>query len=133
MNWKGLAELQEALRNLPATLASEANGIVLDSAKTAISEMRYPTGVKDELNKSLTVEVAASGPFGAKAIAKNTSKLAVIFERGSMVRHTALGWNRGRMPAGNIFIPAVLRNRARMYERLKALLVEQGLKVSGDE
>jgi len=87
----------------------------------------------DELNKSLRVDVAATGPFGAKAIAKNTSKLASIFEHGSMVRHTELGWNRGRMPAGNVFVPAVVRNRARMYERLKALLVEHGLRVSGNE
>jgi hypothetical protein len=38
----------------------------------------------------------------------------------------------GRMPPGNIFIPAVVRRRREMYEQLKAMLTRHGLEVSGN-
>jgi hypothetical protein len=131
VTWTGLAELRDELRRLPAELAGEASGIVLGAAEGAAADMDYPRRTGDLADK-LKVETVSSGPFGAGARFVNTSKLAHIFENGSQVRHTAIGANRGSMPPGHVFVPAVVRRRRTMYEQLKALLTRHGLQVSGD-
>jgi hypothetical protein len=72
------------------------------------------------------------GRFSAGAIVKNTAKHAWIFENGTQARHNDLGANRGSMPPGHVFIPAVIKRRRIMYQQLRALLERHGLKVSGD-
>lgn len=128
----GLEELKAALRNLPKALATEASGIVLDAAKAAVAEMHYPERA-GTLASKLKIETQSSGPFGAGVVVKNTDPIAAIFENGSQARHTSLGANRGAMPPGHVFIPSMSRNRRRMDEKLKGLLVEHGLTVTGDE
>jgi hypothetical protein len=49
-----------------------------------------------------------------------------------MARHTALGADRGAMPAGHTFIRIDVEERRAMYEAFRALLVEAGLTVTGD-
>lgn len=129
--WEGLDELKAALRNMPTELASDAAPIVIDAAESAMTDMHYPRRTGDLASK-LRVETVSSGPFGAAAVVKNTSKIAHIFENGSQARHTSLGADRGSMPVGRVFVPAVMRRRRAMYEQLKALLVRAGLLVSGD-
>lgn len=129
--WEGLEELKAQLRQLPADLAAEASSIVLDAAQGAKTDMVYPRRTGN-LADHVTVSTVSAGTFGAAAIVRNTSPHAAIYENGTQARHTALGANRGSMPPGHVFVPAVMRNRRRMYERLKALLVSHGLVVSGD-
>lgn len=136
MTWTGLAELQEELRKLPESLAGQAAGIVTAAARAAVGQVKYPGGIKDELNQGLRVDVVSAGKFGVKVVAKNTSKLAQIFEHGTAVRHIASGASRGQIAKptpGNYFLPPVIRNRRAMYERLKQMLVDNGLQVRGTE
>jgi hypothetical protein len=126
----GLNELIEELRHLPASLVGDASPIVTDSAEAAKAEIvaNYPNRT-GELRSKVTVQVIAAGPFGTAMAVRNSSKLAYIFENGTQARHTALGANRGSMPPANVFIPAVMRHRRTMYERLKEVLTRAGLLV----
>lgn len=135
LTFPGLDELRRDLRNLPAELAGEASGIVTAAADGAKSDIVYPR-VTGDLADHLKIEPSSAGPFGAGVVLKNTSKLAEIFENGTEARHyvTVNGVRKttGRMPPGNIFIPAVVRRRREMYEQLKAMLTRRGLEVSGN-
>jgi hypothetical protein len=135
MRFTGLQELQDQLRNLPASLTQQAGAIVVNAANRAIASIQYPGGPGGELQAGLRVDVASEGAFGARAIAKNTSKLAYIFEHGTAIRHTIKGALRGEIhepSPGNYFIPPVARSRRQMYDELKAMLAENGLGVKGD-
>jgi hypothetical protein len=128
--WSGLEELKQQLRDLPAALAGEAGSIVLGAADGARADMHYPRRTGD-LADHLTITKVTTGPFGAGAVVRNTSKHASLFENGTQARHTAIGANRGTMPPGHVFIPAVIRHRRAMYAQLTDLLVRHGLIVSG--
>ena len=73
-----------------------------------------------------------SGKYSAGAIVKNRAKHAYIFENGTQARHTGLGYNRGAMPPGHVFIPEIVRRRRGMYEKLAEMLRQHGLQVPGD-
>lgn len=128
----GLEELKQALRNLPKELAEEASTIVQASGRDAMANMNYPER-SGNLKGKLKMEATSEGPYGAGVVVKNTDPIAYVFENGSQARHTAIGANRGAMPPGHVFVPAITRARRVMYEKLKALLVEHGLTVTGDE
>jgi len=135
VKWNGLAELREQLRHLPADLTGEATHIVEGRANRAAADML--AGYAEHrragrLQKGVTVTHFDRGRFSAGAIVKNTAPHASIFENGTQARHTDLGANRGAMPPGHVFVPAVVRQRRAMYEDLKAMLVRYGLRVSGD-
>jgi hypothetical protein len=133
VTWSGLEELKAALRSLPADLADDASDIVEGAAQAAKTEIynAYPERTGN-LRQHTTVAIRASGRYGAGAVVKNTARHAWMFENGTQARHTAIGANRGSMPAGHVFIPIVMRWRRRMYEQLKSLLVRHGLQVAGD-
>jgi hypothetical protein len=133
VTWSGMDDLMTALRTLPERLAGEAQGIVkgaADDAQTAIAA-GYPSRTGD-LKRRLRLVTKATGPYGVGYQVRNTSPIAWIFESGSQARHTRLGANRGAMPPGHVFIPAVVRARTQMYRALKAMLEREGLLVSGD-
>jgi hypothetical protein len=132
MRIDGLDDLRALLRRLPAELRDEATGIVQGSANAAAEEIRaaYPdrTGnLRDHVFVSTTVE----GTFGVGARVRNTAKHAWLFENGTQTRQTALGANRGAMPAGNVFIPRVIRHRTEMMRALRAMVEAHGLTVTG--
>lgn len=133
----GLADLKQALLNLPKELQAEAGHIVQGHANAAAVKIKaaYPriTGrLRDKVNVTydLTTGVAAS------AVVKNPSPLAYIFENGTEARHytTVNGkvHQTGRMPGFHVFIPTVMQERRVMYPDLKDLLVRKGLTVTGD-
>lgn len=132
IRWEGLDELKAELRRLPAELAQDASAIVFAHADGALGEIRdaYPTRTGN-LRKGLRRTVNAVGRFGAGALVKNVAPHAWIFEHGTQARHTAIGANRGAMPAGRVFIPIVMRWRRKMYLQLAALLERHGLRTSG--
>jgi hypothetical protein len=133
LEWEGLTQLEDDLRDLPADLRENAVTITRDAAEDAAATMAalYPkrTGA---LASSLLVSQSDPGPYATRAMVINTSPYALVFDLGSQARHTAIGANRGSMPAGNVFVPTVIRARRAMYDALKDLLQRTGLIVSGD-
>lgn len=129
----GLTELRAALRRLPAHLAEEAEGIIDNRAELAKAEIvqTYPRRTGN-LRDGVSVKDLPSGQYGAGRLVQNRAQHAYLFEVGTEARHTKLGADRGSMPAGKVFIPAVIRHRRKMYEELKALLAREGLEVTGD-
>ncbi len=130
----GLQELRAALRKLPADLAGEGGHIVEAAGNAAVVEAR-----RGYLQHRRTGKMAGRvgvthrrNRDGATAIVTNTDPQALTFEVGSQARHTDIGANRGSMPPGNVFYPAMRRHRRWMWEQLKALLVRHGLLVTGD-
>ncbi len=131
--WSGLDELREELRNLPEEMTGEASHIVEGAANSAEADIKagYPSRTGN-LRNHLQQTHFDRGRFSAGVILKNTARHAWLFENGSQARHTDIGADRGSMPAGHVFVPAVLKARRRMYEELKALVTRKGLQVSGD-
>jgi hypothetical protein len=132
LQFDGIKALSEALRGLPAELRDEARPIVedaVDRAETAIRSA-YPVGKTGNLRAGLQVE-RDRGPsnFGASLVLKNTAKHAWLFENGTELRETKLGWKRGRMPAGKVFVPIVIRERRRMWTALMDFVREKGFTV----
>lgn len=140
LQWDGLKELIAALRDLPAHLAEDAGKIVNEAAEAAGADIRaaYPIGPGDahgydggNLRKGVRVVTRNAGQFGQVRQVRSTAPHAWIFETGTQVRHSPMGYNRGMMPGANIFVPTVMRHRRAMYEDLRQLVREAGLDVRG--
>lgn len=133
LKFEGLDELRKQLQNLPGELTSEASNEVQGAANGAASEMKrsYPVH-EGKLRDGVSVQPVNAGRFGAGVIVKNTAKHAVIFENGTQVRQNRAGANRGAMPPGHVFVPAAIRARRLMYERLKAMVARAGFRVTSD-
>jgi hypothetical protein len=135
LRFDGLQELRASLRRLPKELRDEAEEIVFGSANDAASDIKagYEAHRRSgELADKVSVQqLKGEGTAFAGALIQNKSKLAFIFENGTQVRHTAIGANRGAMPPGHVFVPAVIKRRREMYDKLRALLRGKGLKVTG--
>jgi len=131
--WSGLDELKRDLRNLPVELTDEGGAIIESEAGAARNDIvaAYPSRTGN-LRKGVKVQRVDRGRFGAAAIVRNSAPHASIFEHGTQARHTDLGANRGSMPPGHVFIPAMIRARRRMYNRLRSILIAHGLSVSGN-
>jgi Bacteriophage HK97-gp10, putative tail-component len=133
--WDGLDEFKAQLRNLPADLADDAGPIVLEAAEVAQAEAErtYPERTGN-LKNGLRIDKITVGRFGAAVRLVNRSPHAHLFENGTQTRQTAIGANRGAMPAGHVQIPAAIRARRDMYDNLKDLIAAHplGLTVSGE-
>jgi hypothetical protein len=133
LQFTGLAELRAALRNLPAELTVEASREVEGAANGAAADIKRAYPVRSgNLRDGLIVKESDRGRFHAGSVVVNTSRHSHLFEYGTQTRQNRIGANRGAMPPGNVFVPAVIRARRLMYDRLKALLERNGLVVSGD-
>jgi hypothetical protein len=130
---EGLFELKEELRNLPSHLRSLAKSIVEGTAREAAAAIvaAYPERTGN-LKKGVRVHYTEyTGQYGVRVRVRNTAKHAFIFEEGTVARHNGIRAT-GMMPAGNVFIPRVIRYRRGMYLRLKQLLEGEGFKVQDD-
>jgi hypothetical protein len=127
---EGLAELKEALSNLPQELVDEASGVVDTKASVAAREIRanYPEG---PLRDSVEVLSFAHSAFSAGVYIVVNDPIAFIFENGTELRFYK-GQARGRMPAAHAFIPPMVRHRRDMYRELKTMLESHGITVEGD-
>jgi hypothetical protein len=135
VRWDGLEELKRELRNLPADLTREASHVVEGTANAAATEIKRGYGKHrrtGNLQAGVLVTHFDKGKFSTGALVKNTAKHAHLFEVGTQARHTAIGANRGSMPPGHVFVPAVIKWRRRMYQELKDILVRHGLVVTGE-
>jgi hypothetical protein len=135
LTFEGASEFLAALRRLPEELTGEAGSIVVQSASDAAQDVRGAYQSRQRTGKlanGVKVTQDAVGRFGVTATVRSTAPHAHLFEVGTQARHTAIGANRGSMPAGHAFVPAMVRHRRRMVQRLKALLEKKGLEVTGD-
>lgn len=129
----GFDAQRRQLRALPVDLANatrdEAAEPIADAAATAIAAT-YPRR-SGELADAVRVDHVARGPVQAVARVVNTHPLASVFEHGTQARHTALGANRGSMPAGNVFIPIMRRARTLFWTKVVPIMERTGLTVTG--
>jgi hypothetical protein len=127
----GLDELRAALKALPDDLLNEATVIVNFQAEAAAREITaaYPLGKTGNLKYFVRVEHAADA-VSATAKVRNRAKHAWLFEYGTAIR-SAGGKNRGRMPAGRVFVPIAMQRRRIMLSALIDLVRRAGLHVSG--
>ena len=133
----GLPELLAALQQLPEDLKREGGEIVEAAAERAQAQIyqAYPRGTGN-LRRGLVLERRES-EFGVGIRLLNKAKHAYIYEIGTAARHYVTKANgvihvTGTMPAGNIFVPRVIRNRTAMYQALARLIETKGLKVTLD-
>jgi hypothetical protein len=133
VTFDGLAEFKAELRNLPAHLRDEADGIVLSAVNTASREVvdKYPT-VTGNLKDGVKVIKAEAGAFGVVYALKSMANHAHLYEYGTQARQTALGYNRGPMPAKPTVVPVAIRHRRQMYDELMAMLRREGFQVTGN-
>jgi hypothetical protein len=134
---RGIAELKQALANLPIELKGESTQIVLDTAYAAADDIRtqYPLGLTGNLRKGVRVVVKEIGALAVAAQVRSGAPHAHLWEFGTQARQTKLGWQRGRMPhpPAPVFIPTMIRYRRAMYAKLAALIQSKGLTVKVDE
>jgi hypothetical protein len=134
--WNGLDTYRAAMRTLPDTVTGEAAKLIegYANATAATIKAAYPVRTGKLRDKLTVTHQEATGRYKAASVIKNTAKHAVWFESGTQARHTSLGANRGSMPPGRIFVPAVVTGRRRATEALKALVLRHGATtVSGGE
>lgn len=134
IQYAGLDDLRTALQHLPEDLASQAGQIVSDAAFSTAGavEANYPQGRSGNLKRGVKSSVSSSR-LAASATVTSAAPHAMIFERGTKLRRTKDGANRGAMPAAPDvarFIPRAIRARRQMTDNLIALLEENGLLVT---
>lgn len=128
---KGRDEFLQALRELPEQLRAEGINLVkgrANGAQVNIKTAYLEHKVTGNLAAHVKVDIEESA-VGIVANVKSTAKHAFIFEHGTMVRKNKKGANRGSMPAGNIYIPAMVRARRLLTDDLMGLLERAGLVV----
>lgn len=132
VKWSGLLELERDLSALPATVTADTGPLVEKAATGAASDIRaqYPART-GKLRDGVKVKQTSRDPTRIRWTVSNRSKLATIFEYGTAARQTALGADRGSMPAGKVFIPNAIRQRKLMYEQIRDVLRGQGATVTG--
>lgn len=129
----GLAELIEALRQLPENLVIEATPIIMAAADATYStvEADYRNSVlSGRLERGLKKEVRSIGRFGVSVTVRNTAPIAWMYENGTQARHTHAGRFRGVMPPKHLFVSTSERNRAAMYAELRTMLTAFGFLVT---
>lgn len=126
-------DFRAQLRALPETLAEQASTVVKTTATQVGQEVEanYPERTGN-LKRGVRVTIEGSH-LGVRATVRSASPHAHLFERGTKVRETRSGANRGSMPQGpenELVIPRAIRARQRMTEQLIAIVREAGMTVS---
>jgi hypothetical protein len=123
----GVRELQQQLQHLPDALKGNADDIVHGAANAGAVAARAAYSAHSKtgnLHDHVVVVPGATSRFGSKWLVKNTARHAEMFENGTEARHTGEGWNRGRMPAFNVFVPPMIRSRHSMWIALAQMVRE---------
>lgn len=122
--FSGMAELIRSLQALPEELQTEAEGVVQATADLMAAELRrdYPAH-SGNLREQVRVDSEPGANGRVRARVRATAKHAHLYEYGTVQRFTkSSGANRGTMPARPTFVPAAVRNRKRMVEKLTDVL-----------
>jgi HK97 gp10 family phage protein len=131
---EGIDDFREQLRNLPEHLRREASNIATGEANAAAVEVRTKYGQhrhSGKLQDSVeVVETKNAGQFGVGLTVVANQWYAILLEWGvEAERHTAMNWDRGKMPAQHLFVPIMQKRRKVMERSLKRLLEDQGFEV----
>ena len=129
----GMAELRQALRQLPEELTAEAQAIVESHAEDAARQVEaaYPEGPTGNLRRGVSLKSEGSR-LGVLATLRSRAHHAHLYEGGTRLRRTSTGANRGVMPKapeGERMIPIVVRARRRMVAALIQLVEKAGFQV----
>jgi hypothetical protein len=105
---------------------------VATAAQTTYSEAfsSYPV-VTGGLREGLTIYHDSDGARASFNVV-NHSDHALYFEYGTQIRRTALGYNRGAMPARPTLVRLAYREGQAMTERVAAHVRTLGFDVTGD-
>lgn len=128
----GLADLYAALKTLPEDLARDAAPDVERFGEGAMSQIHngYPS-VTGHLREGLSLNISTEGAR-ARVEVRNDSPHALLFERGTEVRHWTTGKSTGRAPANPIFTATMMRaRRGLLTGPVPQLLVAYGMEVRG--
>ena len=131
---RGVDELKTALRSLPQELTGEGGALVRDAATMAYRDVDTVFSaheVTGTLERRLELVEVAGGRFGSILKVVDRAKHAWMFEHGTVARHWRNGKLTGTMPAENIFVKSMIRRRESMWDRLRRLVEDHGLTVSG--
>ena len=133
IQWDGMNEFQQALRQLPKALTGEAADIVQQHAEASARTIQanYPDGPSGNLKRGVRTQVDRS-PFGVRGVVRSGAKHAHLFEFGTQQRRNSHGANRGRMPkapVGQAAIPVFIRERRKMTLELIELVRRAGFEV----
>lgn len=131
---EGIEDLREQLRQLPEELRREAYAIGSRAANTAASNVRAKYQAHRHSGKLAdsveVVETKNAGQFGVGLTVVANQWYALIFDTGIEAdRHTAMNWDRGKMPAAHIFIPEMIRQRKVAEREWTQLLRDHGFEV----
>lgn len=130
----GIEAFRAALRNLPDDLRQEADTQVRAQADAMAREaaQAYPEGPTGNLRRGVTVRTEGSA-YSVVALVSSRAPHAFIFERGTKVRRTDKGYNRGAMPQpaeADRFIPKAIRARRRLQSALIDIVRRAGFEVN---
>lgn len=131
VQWDGLNEFQQTIRQLPKEMTAEAAAIVARHAEASARTVRanYPLGPSGNLKRRVTVEADRS-PDRIRGVVRSRAPHAHLFEFGTVRRRNRRGANRGVMPPappGQAAIPVFIRERRKMTEELIELVRLGGL------
>jgi HK97 gp10 family phage protein len=116
----GMAALIRGLQQLPEALAQEAEGVISATADLMAAEVRRDYPAK---SGNLRKDVRVERKDRLRAQVKSAAKHAHLYEYGTVSRYLkSNGASRGTMPAQPVFVPAAVRNRRRMVERLTEIV-----------
>ncbi|MGE0460901.1 MAG: HK97 gp10 family phage protein [Vicinamibacterales bacterium] len=128
----GMADLIADLGRMGEDVQREAAGVVRSTAELMQAEVVRDYDEADgDLRRGVVVEPGrgVSADLALRWKVRSKAPHAHLYEFGTVQRFTAgTGANRGTMPAAPTFVPAAVRARARMVDRLTALLRRQRVK-----
>jgi hypothetical protein len=127
-------ENQAELRVQPEKMAKATQVLAMRVARDARADIyaSYPKR-SGRLRQGLKVQKGyGGGKTLASAYVVNTNPIAHNFEHGTQARHTHQGIDRGTMPAGNVFIPRMIRWRWVFFQSVKAIMEAEGITVTGE-
>jgi len=138
VQWTGLGEFEQQLRNLPDRLTAEAGREALAAANSMAVQVRTIYGqhaITGGLRDSVTVEVQEQSRAGVAVRVRARSPIAWLFDNGSQARHWLNGKSTGKMwgkrPPAHVFVRTAVRQRRSMFDRLIGMVRREGFKVNG--
>lgn len=118
----GMSALIEDLRRMPTAIEAEASHHVHDAADIMVAELNNEYA---EVTGHLKRGIRTTRVNAFRAIVRSTARHAVIYERGTAMRMHASGKSVGAMPKANVFIPAAIKSRRQMTERIVDVVERQ--------
>lgn len=132
LRFVGLDELRDALKALPGDLTTDAAQVIdtgaLDAERAIADAYPMRTG---RLRGGVSIRHLSTGPGIVRTQIRSDAPYAAAYEKGSALRQTAKGYNRGRVSAHHVAVPILIQIRSRIGNALIALVERAGLVVRG--